>query len=70
MIITLKQKKILFFNYNNKGWFKRSIHLLDTVKEFSKTKWGGEEIEQRQKNITAFYKENYSQFDDFMITDK
>lgn len=63
-------KKILFFNYNNKGWFKRSIHLLDTVKEFSKTKWGGEEIEQRQKNITAFYKENYSQFDDFMITDK
>lgn len=63
-------KKILFFNYNNKGWFKRSIHLLDTVKEFSKTKWGGEEIKQRQKNITAFYKENYSQFDDFMITDK
>lgn len=63
-------KKILFFNYYNEGWFKRSIHLLDTVKEFSKTKWGKDEIEQRQNNITAFFEKNYSQFDDFMITDK
>lgn len=65
-----EEKKILFFNYNNKGWFKRSIHLLDTVKEFSKTKWGKDEIEQRHNNITDFYEENYRQFDDFMITDK
>lgn len=63
-------KKILFFNYNNKGWFKRSIHLLDTVKEFSKTKWGKDEIEQRQNNITVFFEKNYSQFYDFMIKDK
>lgn len=65
-----EEKKILFFNYNNKGWFKRSIHLLDTVKEFSKTKWGKDEMEQRHNNITDFYEENYRQFDDFMITDK
>ena len=63
-------KKLLFFNYKNEGWFKRSIHLLDTVKEFSKTKWGEDEIKQRQNNITNFFKTNYSQFDDFMITDK
>ena len=63
-------KKILFFNYNNEGWFKRSIHLLDTVKEFSKTKWGKDEIEQRQNNITAFFEKNYYQFKDFMIKDK
>ena len=60
----------MFFNYKNEGWFKRSIHLLDTVKEFSKTKWGEDEIKQRQNNITNFFKTNYSQFDDFMITDK
>ena len=60
----------MFFNYNNEGWFKRSIHLLDTVKEFSKTKWGKDEIEQRQNNITAFFEKNYYQFKDFMIKDK
>ena len=63
-------KKRMFFNYNNDTWFKRSIHLLDTVKEFSKDKWGQYEIYERNKSILGFFDKKYKQFSDFMYEEE
>lgn len=52
-------KKIKLFNYNGNEWFKHSIHLLDTIKEFSKSKWGTDEIKARQERILKFFETNY-----------
>ena len=61
------EKKNKLFNYGNEGWFKRSIHLLDTIKEFSKTQWGYDEIDARKKTILNFFNNIYQNFNNFKI---
>lgn len=56
---SFEDKKIKLFNYNGNEWFKHSIHLLDTIKEFSKSKWGTDEIKARQERILKFFETNY-----------
>ena len=61
------QKKEILFNYSNDKWFKRSIHLLDTIKEFSKAQWGSDEIDTRKDTILTFFDSTYKNFNNFKI---
>lgn len=57
-------KKNMLFDYSGEEWFKHSIHLLDTIKEFSKSKWDTEEIDTRKKRILTFFDDNYEKIKD------
>lgn len=61
------QKKEILFNYSNDKWFKRSIHLLDTIKEFSKAQWGNDEIDTRKDTILNFFDNIYQNFNNFKV---
>lgn len=54
-----ENKKNKLFDYSSNEWFKHSMHLLDTIKEFSKSKWGTDEIKARQERILKFFETNY-----------
>lgn len=60
---SFEDKKIKLFNYNGNEWFKHSIHLLDTIKEFSKSKWDFKDIEQRKQYILNFFDKNYKKIE-------
>lgn len=55
---SFENKKNILFDYSGNK-FKFSIHLLDTIKEFSKSKWGTDEIKARQERILKFFETNY-----------
>lgn len=61
------KKKEILFNYGNQDWFKRSIHLLDTIKEFSKAQWGSDEIKTRKDTILNFFDSTYQNFNNFKV---
>lgn len=54
-----ENKKNKLFDYSSNEWFKHSMHLLDTIKEFSKSKWDTDEIKARQERILKFFETNY-----------
>lgn len=54
-----ENKKNKLFDYSSNEWFKHSMHLLDTIKEFSKSTWGIKEINERKKRILTFFERNY-----------
>lgn len=54
-----ENKKNKLFDYSSNEWFKHSMHLLDTIKEFSKSKWDTDEIKNRQERILKFFDINY-----------
>lgn len=56
-----EDKKNKLFNYSGEEFFKHSIHLLDTVKEFSNSKWDFDDIKQRKIYILNFFKNNYEE---------
>lgn len=58
-----EHKKNMLFDYSGNEWFKHSIHLLDTIKEFSKSKWDTDEIKARQKRILTFFDINYGKIE-------
>lgn len=62
-----QEKKEILFNYSNDKWFKRSIHLLDTIKEFSKAQWGNDEIINRKDTVLNFFKNIYQNFNNFKV---
>ncbi len=55
---SFENKKNILFDYSGNK-FKFSIHLLDTIKEFSKSKWDTDEIKNRQERILNFFDINY-----------
>lgn len=55
---SFENKKNILFDYSGNK-FKLSIHLLDTIKEFSKSKWDTDEIKNRQERILNFFDINY-----------
>lgn len=55
---SFENKKNILFDYSGNK-FKLSIHLLDTIKEFSKSKWDFDEIKNRQERILNFFDINY-----------
>lgn len=54
---SFENKKNILFDYSGNK-FKFSIHLLDTIKEFSKSKWDFEDIKQRKQYILNFFDKN------------
>lgn len=59
---SFEEKKNILFDYSGNK-FKLSIHLLDTIKEFSKSKWDFKDIEQRKKYILNFFDKNYKKIE-------
>lgn len=59
---SFENKKNILFDYSGNK-FKFSIHLLDTIKEFSKSKWDFKDIEQRKKYILNFFDKNYKKIE-------
>lgn len=55
---SFEDKKNILFDYSGNK-FKLSIHLLDTIKEFSKSTWGIKEINERKTRILTFFDDNY-----------
>ena len=59
---SFENKKNILFDYSGNK-FKFSIHLLDTIKEFSKSKWDFENIKQRKQYILNFFDKNYKKIE-------
>lgn len=62
-----EDKKEIFFKYGSQDRYRLGIHLLDTVREFSKIKWDSKDIEERKKGIICFFDDKFKQFNDFFI---
>lgn len=63
---SFENKKNILFDYSGNK-FKLSIHLLDTIKEFSKSKWDYNEIKKRKEIILKFFDSKYSTFNNFKV---
>lgn len=63
---SFENKKNILFDYSGNK-FKLSIHLLDTIKEFSKSKWDYNEIKKRKEIILKFFDSKYNTFNNFKV---